>query len=155
MRITDILQVQNIFLDITGSSKEDIITQMVHRTSLTAPLRSEPVTIAVLKREEKKSCNYGKGVAIPHAFSRDCEELIISMAILTEPIDWKAEDTTPVKIVLLITGSTRMSNTYVLSILRGAKILANDIVRNQILSAKNVQDIYAIIEKEDIRIEYA
>lgn len=154
MNLSDVLQIVNIVIGMEGD-KETIINNLVNVASRNNEMRPVVVVRAILQREERKPSNYGNSVALPHALTRDCENIAASIAILKSPVDWKTPDKPPVQIVLLIIGSHRQINSYISIVARAAKVLSSETFREGVLKAKTVEEILNLIKVVEKKFNYA
>ena len=154
MKLSDVLQIVNIVIGMEGD-KETIINSLVHVASRNNEMRANIVVRAVLQREVRKPSNYGNGVALPHALTRDSENIAASIAILKSPVDWKTPEQPPVQIVLLIIGSHRHINSYISIVARAAKVLSSDAFREGAIMAKTVEEVLNLIKEVEKKFNYA
>ncbi|MGX8834294.1 BglG family transcription antiterminator [Amedibacillus sp. YH-ame6] len=75
------------FEDIEGKTKEEIITEMITRTSKVHPL-PDMFMASVFEREQIASTEFGNFVAMPHPMKAMCDETFVSVGILKRNIRW-------------------------------------------------------------------
>lgn len=102
MGISELLREENILMNISACSKEDILWQLV--TNIENNLYSKKECYKdILKREEQVSTGLIHGIAIPHAQSKSVKRSTISIARIVNHIAWKTIDNSKVQVIILIT----------------------------------------------------
>lgn len=154
MKLSDALQLVNIVIGMDGD-KEKIISDLVAVAARNNNMRIDVVTRAVLSREARKPSGFQDGIAIPHSFSRDCEKVGASLAVLKEPVDWKTPNHPPVRLVLLIVGSHRHINSYIQMVACGAKVLSSKAFREGAVKANTVEELLNLVKEIEKKFNYA
>lgn len=138
------LQRENIIMNLTGSTKEDIIQEL-----LGAIIEDYPCidfTYAyneIMKRELEMSTGLTDGIAIPHAKIEGIEKTICVFGINRNGIDFKSLDGKPAKFFFLILYPTVGSNR--LELLSQIAKTMNESIRTALLEAKTEEEIISIL----------
>src|SRR5262249_5421219 len=104
---------------------------------------------AVLERESQKTTGVGRGLAIPHAKTDACPRLVIAFGRTAEPIDFASIDRQPVRLVVLLAGPPENPRIHIQILARLLKMVTNDAVLRELLSATNPTDVYNVIRRFD------
>src|SRR5262245_4072248 len=105
MRIADFVVRDAILPDLTASSKEGVIREIVESLKATGQFRgAEPddVVRAIQKREMLGSTGIGRGVAIPHTKHASVDRLIGTVAISHRGVPFDSLDGEPVYVFVLL-----------------------------------------------------
>ncbi len=112
MRLQDFLDPAAISLALRGTTKEEVLDEMV------ALLRLDPratVTLGLLvrRREQLGSTGFGRGIAIPHARSLAVNRLRVAFGRHVAGVEFGAVDEAPVHAIFLIVAPPHeVSNQY-------------------------------------------
>jgi PTS system fructose-specific IIA component/PTS system nitrogen regulatory IIA component len=105
MKLTDFVIKDAIIPELTASTKEDVIREMVARLKAKGAVKSEDedeVVAAILKREELGSTGIGNGVAVPHTKHPAVDQLVATVAVSQNGVDFASLDGEPVFILFLL-----------------------------------------------------
>jgi nitrogen PTS system EIIA component len=105
MRMTDFVVREAIVPELTATTKEGVIREMVGSLANTNHLKAaetEEIVRAVLKRELLGSTGIGRGVAIPHTKHNSVERLIGTVALSRPGVSFESLDGEPVHVFVLL-----------------------------------------------------
>ncbi len=105
MKLTEFVVKEAILADLSPTDKEEVIREMVGSLETHGAIRAEDeqeVISAILKREELGSTGIGNGVAVPHAKHPAVDELVATVAISRNGVDFSSLDGEPVFILFLL-----------------------------------------------------
>jgi mannitol/fructose-specific phosphotransferase system IIA component (Ntr-type) len=105
MRMTDFVVKEAIIPELTATTKEGVIREMVASLGGTNQLKvaeTEEIVRAVLKRELLGSTGIGRGVAIPHTKHSSVERLIGTVALSRPGVSFESLDGEPVHVFVLL-----------------------------------------------------
>jgi PTS system fructose-specific IIA component/PTS system nitrogen regulatory IIA component len=105
MRMSDFVVHESIVPELTATSKEGVIREMVDSLRAAGAFKSrdpEDVVKAILKRELLGSTGIGRGVAIPHAKHPGVDRLIGSIALSRAGVAFDSLDGEPVHVFILL-----------------------------------------------------
>jgi PTS system nitrogen regulatory IIA component len=105
MRMTDFVVRDAILPELTATTKEGVIREMVASLGNAGYLKAgeiEDIVRAVLKRELLGSTGIGRGVAIPHTKHSSVERLIGTVALSRPGVSFESLDGEPVHVFVLL-----------------------------------------------------
>src|SRR5436853_4125119 len=105
MRMTDFVVREAIIPELSATTKEGVIREMVGSLANANHLKAgetEEIVRAVLKRELLGSTGIGRGVAIPHTKHNSVERLIGTVALSRPGISFDSLDGEPVHVFVLL-----------------------------------------------------
>ncbi|HSP42800.1 MAG TPA: PTS sugar transporter subunit IIA [Luteolibacter sp.] len=148
MKLAKLLSADQIILDMKSVEHWPAIIELVDHLvgvgKLPAGLREE--SLAALKaREDQVSTGIGSGVAIPHAFSDQIEEVVAVFGRSKEGIDFEALDNAPVHFVILFIVPRKDYQLHLRTLAAIAKLFTNSEMRQQFAAAQTRDEILAIL----------
>lgn len=111
----------------------------------------ETILASLQDREDQRSTGIGGGIAIPHAFSDDIEDVTAIFGRSPEGIDFGALDNAPVHYVVLFLVPREQYTLHLRTLAAIAKILNSGGVRTQLADATDHQDILDILSLKTAR----
>lgn len=105
MKLTDFVVQKAIIPELKATTKEEVIREMVSSLKNVGSISSEDeeaVVAAILKREELGSTGIGNGVAVPHTKHPSAEELVATVAVSRNGVDFSSLDGEDVFILFLL-----------------------------------------------------
>lgn len=146
--VRPLLALENIFVGEPLSNKEQVIQFLCGNLGVNG--RTEhPFELEedVWQREEIVTTAVGFGVAIPHTKSQWIRHSSISIARLTQPIDWQSE-MGEVELVIMLTLGADEGINHVKVFSQLARKLVNKQFRQGLFAAQDAQDILTLLETE-------
>src|SRR6266446_8976964 len=105
MRMTDFVVREAIVPELTATTKEGVIREMVNSLGSAGQRKvpeTEDIVRAVLKRELLGSTGIGRGVAIPHTKHNSVERLLGTVALSRAGVPFDSLDAEPVHVFVLL-----------------------------------------------------
>jgi len=105
MRMTDFVVREAIVPELTATSNEGVIREMIGSLAGAGYFKgteTEDIVKAVLKRELLGSTGIGRGVAIPHTKHNSVEKLIGTVALSRPGVTFDSLDGEPVHVFVLL-----------------------------------------------------
>ena len=105
MRMTDFVVREAIIPELTATTKEGVIREMITALGTTGHFKgsdTEDIVKAVLKRELLGSTGIGRGVAIPHTKHASVDRLVGNVAISRPGVSFDSLDGEPVHVFVLL-----------------------------------------------------
>ena len=155
MKLAKLLNADQIILDMKAVEHWPAITELVdhlvENRSLPTAQREE-ILAALKAREEQVSTGIGSGVAIPHAFSDQLEEVIAVFGRSKAGIDFEAIDNAPVHFIILFIVPRKDYHLHLRTLAAIAKMFTNCEVRRQLGKADTRDEITAILDSKPSRV---
>lgn len=105
MKLTEFVIKDAIIPELKAPTKEQAIQEMVGTLKAAGAVKAEDedeVIAAILKREELGSTGIGNGVAVPHTKHPAVNELVATVAVSKQGVDFASLDGEPVYILFLL-----------------------------------------------------
>jgi mannitol/fructose-specific phosphotransferase system IIA component (Ntr-type) len=149
MKLAKLLSADQIILDMKEVDHWPAIVELVDHLveigRLPTELR-EPVLAALKQREDQVSTGIGSGVAIPHTFSDDLEEVVAIFGRSKAGIDFEALDNAPVHFIILFIVPRKDYHLHLRTLAAIAKLFTNSEIRRRFGEAENRDEILKILD---------
>ena len=150
MKICDILSVDKIIPSMKGSSKNEIIDELIGLfKNDNRIVNLEEMRNSIHEREKIMSTGVGKGFAIPHAKTNSVSEIIAAFGKIDQPLDFQALDEHPVNLVFLLVGKESLVGPHIKLLSRISRMMNKDEFREGLAKAKTAKEIYSFFEEEE------
>lgn len=150
MKVSELLNEENILLNLEAKDKYDLIDKLINVVAKSDKvLDLEKVRNCVYEREKILSTGVGKGFAVPHGKTDAVTDILIALAVTKDPVDYEALDNQPVRIALLIVGKDSLVSSHIKLLSRISRLMNNDDFREMLLNAKSKQEILDLFRKEE------
>ncbi len=152
MKLTDFVDAASVNPDLQAGTKEEAIRSMVGSLKESGKIQAdqeEAIIAAILKREELGSTGIGKGVAVPHTKHASVTELIATVALSNEGVDFASLDGEPVYIFFLLVSPPDQPGDHLRGLESISKHLRSDNFCNFLQQAKTQKDILELLSEAD------
>ena len=105
MNLAELVDSKSIIVDLNVPTKQEAIETMVESLKTSGRLKEdevESIIAAIQKREEHGSTGIGNGVAVPHTKHPSVDELVATIAIAPDGVDFASLDGEPVFILFML-----------------------------------------------------
>ena len=147
MKITDLLSVGAVDLNVTASSKEELLKKavelMVRQGNITD---KEQYLNAVFAREEEGTTGVGDGIAIPHGRCEGVSQPGLVAMVIPKGVDYDALDDEPVNLLFLIAANPKSGSAHIDILSKLSGMLMNDEFTAALKSAKSPQEFLKMID---------
>ena len=150
MQITDMFKKEYIIEALKAKSKRAVLAELSEIfTRDHAGIQSEAMIEVLLEREKLGSTGIGDGIAIPHGKLKGLESLVISFGRSREGIDFDSIDGRPAHIFFLLMAPESSTGQHLKALAKISRMLKDPEFRNDLLSAKNAEELYRKIAAKD------
>ncbi|HIE36114.1 MAG TPA: PTS sugar transporter subunit IIA [Candidatus Omnitrophica bacterium] len=151
MKISDYLKKDHCVMELKAENKEEAIKEIVYRLQSSEKiLHQEEFIKDILEREDLGSTGIGYGVAIPHARTKAVKDFVIGFGKSLSGIEFNALDGQKVNLIFLMGANLQKLNLYLRLLAELSKLLMNELVRKELLSANECIEIIEVIKKFEI-----
>ncbi|MGE9269458.1 MAG: PTS sugar transporter subunit IIA [Verrucomicrobiales bacterium] len=148
MKLASLLTTDQIVLDMQSDEHMAAILELVDHlveVECLSPALQDEVKESLQAREEQVSTGIGYGVAIPHAFSENLDEVVTVFGRSTQGIDFEALDHCPVHFVVLFLVPKKDYHMHLQTLAAIAKMFTNCEIRKQLTAAQCRSEILNIL----------
>ncbi|MBM7570024.1 PTS fructose transporter subunit IIABC [Aquibacillus albus] len=147
--ITDITSLDLIDTDLTGSTRDDVIDELIEKLDKAGVLNSAAdFKGAILEREQESTTGIGMNIAIPHGKSDAVKKPTVAFGIKKEGVDWKSLDGTDAKLIFMLAVPKKSEGDAHLKILQMlSRKLMDDEFREKLITANTKEEAYQLLEQ--------
>ncbi|GGC84185.1 PTS system mannose-specific EIIBCA component [Thalassobacillus devorans] len=147
-KLTDITTPELINIDLEGSSRDDVIDELIQTLDTEGVLDSKTeFKQAILNREQESSTGLGMNIAIPHGKSSAVKTPAVVFGIKRDGVDWNSMDGTAAKLIFMIAVPKERQGDDHLKILQMlSRRLMDEKFREDLLHVKTKEEAYGLLE---------
>jgi fructose-specific phosphotransferase system IIA component len=140
------LTAETICLDLKGSTKEEILAEMVDLLMASGHIRDrEAVLRAISEREKRMSTGMQNGIAIPHGKTDSVDCLIAALGIKRGGVDFGALDGQPSNIFVMTVSPDSRTGPHIQFLAEISRPLNDATVRAKLLAAATRDDVLRLL----------
>jgi mannitol/fructose-specific phosphotransferase system IIA component (Ntr-type) len=154
MKLANLLDQPELILEIESEEHWPAIVELVDRLVSSGKLpgaQRREILEALKLREDMVSTGIGSGVAIPHAFSDDLENVIAVFGRSACGIDFEALDNAPVHLIFLFIVPRRDYQLHLKTLAAIAKTFTNPRLRDALRDATSHEEILELLRSGNAR----
>jgi len=149
-KVAALLRAETINLNLTATRKVEALREVASLLQPTnAIVKFDAFFQEILERERVSNTALGHDVAIPHARTEQCNEILIAIGRSPEGIDFEAKDNQPVRLIFLIGTPKAMVTDYLRVVGNLARLLRQDNLRQQLLEAPDATAFINLIAEAE------
>lgn len=152
MKFSDFMNVKAIRAELTADDKEAIISELVGAlVEADAIQESERDNIvkAIMKREELGSTGIGRGIAVPHTKHPSVDQLVGTVGVSVEGVDFNSLDGEKVQLLFLLVSPPDRPGDHLRALENISRQLRDDTFCRFLKQSKNSEDIQQLLEEAD------
>lgn len=150
MLLTQILEPTCVKAPLDGKCKKSVITELVDLLADNGALVDRDVVLeAVFVREETRSTGIGSGIAIPHGKCSGVKELVMSVGIAAEAIDFDSIDAKPVSIIILLASPIDRTGPHIQALARISRLMLDEEFKSKLENARSAEEVYELISNKE------
>ena len=148
MNLKKILNKNVAELELRGSSKQEIIENLLDILVKTGKVKDRAVALeALMEREAKMSTGIQQGIAIPHCKTDAVNELLACVGIKKDGVDFEALDGIPSKIFIMTLSPLTRTGPHVQFLAEISRVLTNEVMRTKLINAGTEEELISLIVK--------
>ena len=150
MRILDLLSKETMLMNLTGTTKEGVIDELVDILDKAGKLNDKhEYKEAILKRESQSSTGLEEGIAIPHAKTNAVKVPALALGIHRNGVDYDSLDEEPSNLFFMIAASEGASDSHIETLSKLTTYLLDDDFRDALLASETKEEVVRIIEEKE------
>jgi PTS system fructose-specific IIC component len=156
MKITDLLSLQAVDLNVSASSKEDVLNQAVDLMCKQGNITDKDQYLAsVFAREEESTTGVGEGIAIPHGRCEGVSKPGLIAMVIPDGVEYQALDDEPVNLLFLIAANPQSGSAHIDILSKLAGMLMHEDFVAALKAAKSAKEFLRIIDAEEAKTDEA
>ncbi|MGW8425166.1 PTS fructose transporter subunit IIABC [Peribacillus simplex] len=154
MKITDLLKLDTIIINLQSVTKQEVIDELSGKLAEADRLNDvEGFKAAILKREEQSTTGIGEGIAIPHAKTSAVRVPAICFGKSVSGVDYESLDGQPAHLFFMIAASEGANADHLETLSRLSSLLMDDKFRAQLISATSGEEVLEIINQKEMEAD--
>jgi fructose-specific phosphotransferase system IIA component len=150
-KIASLLTPETITLDLQANEKVAALREVAQLLAQSKCVGNfEAFFNEILQRERVSNTALGHDVAIPHARTDQCSDILVAVGRSRTGIDFEAKDGQPVRLIFLIGTPKQMVTDYLRVVGNLARLLRQDDLRQRLLDAPDPASFIKIIEDAEV-----
>ncbi|OGP16077.1 MAG: PTS fructose transporter subunit IIA [Deltaproteobacteria bacterium RIFCSPLOWO2_02_FULL_50_16] len=150
MKIKDVLRQDCVCADLTATTKDEAIQQLVNLLIRGfSNLSRDELSHILLEREKLGSTGIGNGVAIPHGKISTIDHVITGFGRSLQGVPFDAQDGKPVNLFFVLVAPENAASLHLKTLARLSRLLKDSTFRHRLLESKTDEEIYQAIIDED------
>lgn len=138
---------ETIKLDLKGTTKEQVLTELVDVLVCNGTVEERaPLLAALLEREGLGSTGIGFGVAIPHGRCRELTQPTVLLGRSNQEVDFDSIDGRPTRIFFLLVAPENGGSDHLHLLAKIARLMKNANTREKLLELETPEEVAALIE---------
>ena len=150
MKISDILKKEHIIKELDSRDKKNVLDELSSFLENEGEITSkENLLAALIEREKLGSTGIGENVAIPHAKISEIDKIITVFGRSKNGVEFESLDQKPVNFIFLVIAPENSTSQHLKALARISRLFKNPSLRESVLKANEVDQIYSILVDED------
>ena len=151
MKLTDILKPKQILPDMKSRGKRAVLEELCQALTAAghADLDQSKLLDVLVERERLGSTGIGDGIAIPHGKLTEVDDILLSFGRSQAGVDFDSLDGKPAHLFFLVVAPEKSAGVHLKALARISRLLKSSAVRQDLMDAKDADDIYAIVQSQD------
>ncbi|ANX14324.1 PTS mannose transporter subunit IIABC [Fictibacillus arsenicus] len=147
-KLTDIMDLDLIDLDLEGSTRNEVIEEMINKLDYSGTLSSKgEFKQAIVSREKESTTGIGMNIAIPHGKSESVKTPRVVFGLKRDGVDWNSLDGSAAKLIFMIAVPKHNEGNEHLKILQMlSRKLMDENYREQLLAVQTKEEAYKLLE---------
>jgi fructose PTS system EIIBC or EIIC component len=148
-QLTDITNLNLINVDLDGSTRDDVIDEMIYLLKQSGSITSSgSFKEAIISREEESTTGIGMNIAIPHGKSDAVKQPSVVFGIKKDGVDWNSLDGSDAKLIFMIAVPKESEGNEHLKILQLlSRQLMDEEYREKLLNVQSREEAYTLLEE--------
>ena len=138
---------KSFLVNFEASSKKNVLDELSKLAEKYIKIDSRILLEALTKREKLGSTAVGNGIAIPHANCPDIDKPKVFVALLSNSLDFNANDDQPVDIIFLLLAPDNSGSEHLQALALVSRLLRNKELTTKLRGCKNTESAFAVISQ--------
>lgn len=153
MKLTQYIKPECFVPLLDEKTREEALRRLVHVLAEKGIVRNEDdIFTRLMERENIQSTAVGNGIAIPHCFSEQISDLVITVARAPQGIGFDSFDGAPTRVIFLLLGNREGHGLHLKALARIARLIKGTAFIEKIIAADTVEAMVRAFEEEETKI---
>ena len=129
-------------------SKADVLERVAQLFASVYGIDADLALEGLEEREVLGSTGFGRGVAIPHARSKEVNRPVVVLLRLESPVDFASADGMPVDLVFGLMSPENAGATHLHALAAISRLVRDDATHERLAEAPDAQALYALLSNQ-------
>jgi len=148
LKIKEILPKKNVIESMRARTRDEAVAELVDIIAGQVPLARDKLVRILIEREEQSPTAMTGGVAVPHGRIKELDRFVLALGRSKVGVPFGAKEG-PIKIFFLLMAPTDDTVSHLKILARLARMCRNSAFRDDLLAAKNADELFERVMKED------
>ena len=150
MNLTDIIPLNNIYLDVNASSKKALFKEVAAKISNKLNIDQNNLLGKLNEREKLGSTGIGNGIAIPHGKVNGIKK-VFSLFLRTKSlIDFSSSDLLGVDVIFVIIAPEESKTDHLLALSEISKFLRKNKNKEALRKLKTNHEVFELLSQSNV-----
>lgn len=150
IRIADLLKADTIITNLSASSKEEVLDELIQKLDQAGRLNDQAgMKAAIWKRESQGTTGIGEGIAIPHAKTAAVKTSSIAFGLSREGIEFASLDGKKAHLFFMIAATEDANQAHLETLALLSQMLMDDKLREQLMKVESSEQVLAILSAKE------
>jgi nitrogen PTS system EIIA component len=150
MNICNVLSPDRIIVGVQSRDKLGVLQEMLEVAATSGKIRDKAKLFeSILERERLQTTGVGFGLAIAHARTDDVEDIVLSLGISKEGVNYDALDQQPVHIIFLLVAAPDKNMEYLSVLAKIARLFKQDEFREAVKQAGDPASVMNLLQQRE------
>ncbi|MHC4271557.1 MAG: PTS sugar transporter subunit IIA [Planctomycetota bacterium] len=150
MLLTQIMQPSCVKVPLEAKDKESAIIELLDLLDSNGVLDNrDSAQEAVMTREKTRSTGIGSGIAIPHGKCNSVKELVMTMGIVPDGMDFQSVDNKPVKIIILLVSPLDQTGPHIQALASISRLMLDEDFKLKLEQSSSAEELYDLLQTKE------
>lgn len=146
MNLRKILSVETIRMQLESDTKKGVVAEMIDSLAAAGKISDrEAAMTAILEREKKMTTGMQHGIAIPHGKTDTVDELVATIALKPEGVDFESLDGRPSTIFVMTLSPLNRAGPHIQFLAEMSQLLNDPERRAAVLGSGSPRELLDIL----------
>jgi PTS system nitrogen regulatory IIA component len=153
MKLISFLPKQAVTASLEARNASEVLRELAQTLCKADPsLLPDEIFTVLQEREKLGSTGIGSGVAIPHGKTVGAKKIVACFGRSLQGIDFQSQDGEPAFLFFALIAPENAAGMHLKVLAKLSRLLKDRSFRDRLMEAKNTDEIFDILSKEDDKI---
>ena len=152
MKFSDFINTKAICAELKAQTKEEVIEELVQSLLDSGQIQAdqrEDIVASIMKREELGSTGIGRGVAVPHTKHPSVEQLVGTVGVSVNGVDFDSLDGERVQLFFLLISPPERPGDHLRALENISRQLRDETFCRSLKQRRSPSDIEQLLQESD------
>ncbi len=152
MKFSDFINTKAICAELKAQTKEEVIEELVQSLLDSGQIQAdqrEDIVASIMKREELGSTGIGRGVAVPHTKHPSVEQLVGTVGVSVNGVDFDSLDGERVQLFFLLISPPERPGDHLRALENISRQLRDETFCRFLKQSRSPSDIEQLLQESD------